>query len=347
MRKPKILVTGGLGFIGSHTAVELLQSGYDVVILDDLSNSELFVMERIERITNAKPSFYQVNMLEKDELFNVFIAEKNIDAVIHFAAFKAVGESVNEPLKYFHNNLLSLIHLLECMEDTGVKNIVFSSSATVYGDPEELPATENTTFKKALSSYGSTKQMGEEILEKTAAVKNINGISLRYFNPVGAHPSALIGELPKGIPNNLMPYITQVAAGVREQLIVYGSNYVTSDGTCLRDYIHVVDLAKAHVKSCERMLHESMDVKYEVFNIGTGNAISVMEMINAFEKYNAIKLNYKIGERRAGDAAAIYADVAKATKTLNWKAELGLKEMVTSAWTWQTKLMSAVSLNNH
>jgi UDP-glucose 4-epimerase len=339
----KILVTGGLGFIGSHTVVELQQSGYEVVIIDDLSNSDINVLEGIEKISGIKPVFYQINMLDKKLLDEFFVSEINISAVIHFAASKAVAESVKEPLKYFHNNLLSLIHLLQCMEIVGIKDIVFSSSATVYGDPDELPATENTVFKKALSSYGSTKQMGEDILEKTSAVKNINAISLRYFNPVGAHASALIGELPLGIPNNLMPYITQTAAGVREQLTVFGNDYDTPDGTCLRDYIHVVDLAKAHVKSCDRFLSPGVTDKYEVYNIGTGKAISVMEIINAFEKYNQVKLNYKIGGRRPGDAAAVYADVTKAAEVLHWKAELGLKEMVTSAWTWQSKLMETAS----
>ena len=269
---------------------------------------------------------------------NFLCQKKNIGAIIHFAAFKAVGESVKEPLKYFYNNLLSLIQLLECMQEFGVGNIVFSSSATVYGDPDELPVTESTPFKKALSSYGSTKQMGEEILEKTSAVKDIHAISLRYFNPVGAHASFLIGELPLGVPNNLMPYITQTAAGLRGQLTVFGNDYNTPDGTCLRDYVHVVDLAKAHVKSCDRLLAGKLTDKFEMYNIGTGNAISVMEIINAFEKYNSIKLNYKTGLRRSGDAAAVYADVSKAAGILNWKAELGLKEMVTSAWNWQKQL---------
>lgn len=343
MGRKKILVTGGLGFIGSHTAVELQQAGYDVVILDDLSNSSISVLDRIEKITNIKPVLYQINMLDKNRLNEMFASEKDIAAVIHFAAFKAVGESVKEPLKYFHNNLLSLIHLLECMEKWEISNIVFSSSATVYGDPDELPAIESTPFKKALSSYGSTKQMGEEILEKTSAVKNIRSIALRYFNPVGAHASSLIGELPLGVPNNLMPFITQTAAGVREQLTVFGNDYTTPDGTCLRDYIHVVDLAKAHVKSCDRLLQTNMAGMYEVYNIGTGHAISVMEMIKAFEEYNRVKLNYKIGERRAGDATAVYADVTKAADVLQWNAELGLKDMVTSAWDWQKNLKRIVT----
>ncbi len=338
MAKPKILVTGGLGFIGSHTVTELLQAGFRVVILDDLSNAHINTLQRIQQITAQEPAFYQMNMLHKNNLQELFAAEKDIEAVIHFAAFKAVAESVNEPLKYFHNNLLSLIHLLECMEEAGVRNIVFSSSATVYGEPAELPVTETTACTKALSSYASTKQMGEEVLEKTCAVKNLNAIALRYFNPVGAHTSSLIGELPTGTPNNLVPFITQTAAGIREQLTVFGNDYNTPDGTCLRDYIHVVDLAKAHVKSCNRLLESTVQGNYEVFNIGTGRPVSVLEMIAAFETCNTVKLNYRVGERRPGDAPAVYANVEKAAELLGWRAELGLEEMVTSAWNWQQTL---------
>lgn len=333
----KILVTGGLGFIGSHTVVELQQHGYEVIIIDDLSNSQIFVLDRIAEITGIKPACFIMNMLEKTKLQKIFNDNK-IDAVIHFAAFKAVGESVKKPLKYFHNNLISLLNLLECMEEFAVNNIVFSSSATVYGEPESLPVTEHAHFKMALSSYGSTKQMGEEILEKTSAATNIRVAALRYFNPVGAHPSALIGELPLGVPNNLMPFITQTAAGKRDCLTVYGNDYNTPDGTCLRDYIHVVDLAKAHVKSCDRLLNQKTTDKFECFNIGTGKAISVMEVIQAFEIHNAVKLNYVLGARRYGDAPALYADVSKATKELNWKADLDLKDMVTTAWNWQKTL---------
>jgi UDP-glucose 4-epimerase len=337
--KHKVLVTGGLGFIGSHTAVELINAGYDVVILDDLSNSQLFVLDNIEKITGIRPAFYKVNMQDKENLLSVIATEKNIDAVIHFAAFKAVGESVKQPVKYFRNNLYSLINLLECMDASGIPNIVFSSSATVYGEPDELPVTEETPFKKALSAYGSTKQIGEDMLEKVAATGSIHGISLRYFNPVGAHATALLGELPLGTPNNLLPLVTQVAAGKLEKLTVYGNDYNTTDGTCIRDYIHVVDLAKAHVKSCNRLLAGAMNVNYEVFNIGTGNGISVLQIIEAFEKHNNVKLNYTIGKRRAGDAPAVYADVSKAEQTLGWKAVLGLQDMVTSAWQWQQKLV--------
>lgn len=339
MAKEKILVTGGLGFIGSHTTVELLNEGYEVVIVDDLSNSQLFILDNIEKITSRKPSFYQVNMQDPSLLEKVFQSEPDIQAVIHFAAFKAVGESVAEPLKYFQNNLLSLLNLLQCMKAHAIKNIVFSSSATVYGMADVFPIVEEAPFKKALSAYGITKQMGEEILEKMSATGVVRAIVLRYFNPVGAHPSALLGELPIGVPNNLMPFITQTAAGIRSQLMVHGNDYDTPDGTCLRDYIHVVDLAQAHVKSCDNLLHEPVSMKYDVYNIGTGKAISVLEMIRAFEQYNGVKLNYTIGPRRMGDVTAIYADASKAAKGLHWEAKLCLPEMVTSAWNWQTNLL--------
>jgi UDP-glucose 4-epimerase len=336
--KAKILVTGGLGFIGSHTVVELIQAGYEVVIIDDLSNSQLFILDNIKALAGVKPVFHQVNMQQEEALEQVFASEKNIDCVIHFAASKAVAESVVLPLKYYRNNLVSMIHLLECMKQYNVKPIVFSSSATVYGDPDVLPVTEQTLFKPSLSSYGSTKQMGEDILQKLAATNSIHAVSLRYFNPVGAHPSALLGELPLGKPNNLMPYITQVAAGKLEQLTVYGNDYPTPDGTCIRDYIHVVDLAKAHLKSCDRLLEGKFKNNYEAFNIGTGNGISVLQILNAFEEQNHLKVNYVIGPRRSGDAAAIYADASLAAKELQWKAQLGLKEMVTDAWRWQQQL---------
>jgi len=338
MKQHKILVTGGLGFIGSHTVVELQMAGFDVVIIDDLSNSQAFILNRIQQITGILPRFYAINMLYNESMDELFQKEKNISAVIHFAAFKAVGESVSEPIKYFKNNLCSLINLLHCMEIHQVQNLVFSSSATVYGEPDELPISETSPLKKAISAYGSTKQMGEEILEKTTSAKNISAIALRYFNPVGAHPSSLIGELPNGIPNNLMPYITQTAAGLRKQLIVYGNDYNTPDGTCIRDYIHVVDLAKAHVKSCERLINKMAKNKFEVYNIGTGKGYSVLDIIKAFEEYNHIKLNYTIGPRRNGDAAVMYASVINATKHLNWEAKMGLKEMVTSAWQWQQQI---------
>lgn len=339
MDSKKVLVTGGLGFIGSHTAVELISSGYEVVIIDDLSNSQQFILDRIGQVTGIKPAFYEVNMQDQSMLDKVFQQEKQIDAVIHFAAYKAVGESVAQPLKYFQNNLCSLLNLLQCMTGHGIQHLVFSSSATVYGMADVFPIVETSPFKKALSAYGSTKQMGEEIIEKVSATGAVQAIVLRYFNPVGAHPSALLGELPIGVPNNLMPFITQTAAGLREQLVVYGNDYDTTDGTCLRDYIHVVDLATAHVKSCDKLLYEQDGSSCEVYNIGTGKAISVLEMIKAFEESNGVKLNYTIGPRRMGDVAAIYADADKAAKELNWTAKLGLREMVTSAWHWQQKLM--------
>jgi UDP-glucose 4-epimerase len=343
MSKKKILVTGGLGFIGSHTSVELIKAGFEVVILDDLSNSQLFILDNIEKISGVKPAFYKIDMKDNERLRDFFNTEKNIDAVIHFAASKAVGESMYKPLKYFRNNIFSLVNLLEAMEIHEIRNIVFSSSATVYGDPETLPATENTPFQPALSAYGSTKQMGEDILRKVAATGKIDAISLRYFNPVGADSSALLGELPIGTPNNLMPFVTQVAAGIRESLTVFGNDYDTPDGTCVRDYIHVTDLAVAHVKSCHRLLNNAVENNFEVFNIGTGNGISVLEIIEAFEKYNHLKLNYTIGERRPGDTPSIYADASLAANVLCWKAALGLKEMVTSAWEWQKKIPELVS----
>jgi UDP-glucose 4-epimerase len=339
MDSKKVLVTGGLGFIGSHTAVELISSGYEVVIIDDLSNSQRFILDRIGQVTGIKPVFHQVNMQDQAMLEQVFQQEKQIDAVIHFAAYKAVGESVAQPLKYFQNNLVSLLNLLHCMTLYGIQQLVFSSSATVYGMADVFPIVETSPFKKALSAYGSTKQMGEEIIEKVSATGAIHAIVLRYFNPVGAHPTALLGELPIGVPNNLMPFITQTAAGLRDQLVVYGNDYDTPDGTCLRDYIHVVDLARAHVKSCDKLLNEQKSNSCEVYNIGTGKAISVLEMIRAFEEGNGVKLNYTIGPRRMGDVTAIYADATKAVNDLNWEAELGLEEMVTSAWQWQKKLM--------
>jgi UDP-glucose 4-epimerase len=338
MEKNKILVTGGLGFIGSHTSVALIEAGYEVVIIDDLSNSAAFILDRIEQITGTKPRFYEVNMNDMAKLKSCFEAESNIKAVIHFAASKAVGESMELPLKYFRNNLCTLINLLDCMENFGVQNLIFSSSATVYGDPDVLPVTEYSPIKPALSAYGSTKQMGEDILHKVTATGRLNAISLRYFNPVGAHKSALLGELPLGKPNNLMPVITQTVSGKINQLQVFGNDYDTVDGTCVRDYIHVVDLAEAHVKSCDRLIAKEQQANHEIFNIGTGNGISVMQMISAFEKENNVQVNYKIVGRRSGDAQSVYANATLANEQLKWTAKLGLKEMVTSAWNWQKEL---------
>jgi UDP-glucose 4-epimerase len=337
MKGKTVLVTGGLGYIGSHTVVELISEGFTVIIVDNLSNSEKFILDRIEQISVTRPLFYEKDMCDITAVQNIFQSH-DIDVVIHFAAYKSVGESVKEPLKYFQNNIASLMNVLQAMQENKVSNLIFSSSATVYGQPDNLPATEQTPFQKALSAYGSTKQIGEEILEKVCASGTINNISLRYFNPVGAHESALIGELPKGIPNNLFPYVMQTAAGKLKELTVFGNDYDTPDGSCLRDYIHVVDLAKAHVKACERLLQNRQNANFEVYNIGTGKGTSVLEMIAAFEKITHQKLNYKIGPRREGDAAAVYADTAKANKALNWKTKMNLDDMIASSWKWEINL---------
>ncbi len=337
MKGKTVLVTGGLGYIGSHTVVELISEGFTVIIVDNLSNSEKFILDRIEKISGSCPLFYEMDMCDIVAVEKIFNAHQ-IDVVIHFAAYKSVGESVKEPLKYFENNVTSLINVLRAMQDNKVPNLIFSSSATVYGQPEILPATEDTPFQKALSAYGSTKQIGEEILEKVCASGTINNISLRYFNPVGAHKSALIGELPKGIPNNLFPYVMQTAAGKLKQLTVFGDDYETPDGSCLRDYIHVVDLAKAHVQACKRLLHNKQTSSFEVYNIGTGQGTSVLEMIAAFEKITGQKLNYIVGPRREGDAAVVYADTAKANAALEWKTALNLEDMIVSAWDWEKGL---------
>lgn len=337
--KKNILVTGGLGYIGSHTVVALLQAGFNVIIADNLSNSEHFVLSRIQQITKKEPVFFQVDLCDNEAAENIFQQHK-IDAVIHFAALKSVSESVVNPLMYYQNNLSSLINILLLMKKYLVKHIVFSSSATVYGEPDHLPVTESSPFKKALSAYGSTKQMGEEILEHAAADGSINAIVLRYFNPVGAHESALIGELPKGIPNNLMPFITQTGIGKREKLTVFGDDYNTPDGTCIRDFIHVVDLAKAHILATERLVNNKNELAFDIFNLGTGNGFSVMQLINAFQQVTGTKLNYEIGKRRAGDIESTYADASKANAVLKWKAELGLEEMIASSWAWEVKLQA-------
>ncbi len=328
-----ILVTGGLGYIGSHTVVELVANGYVPVILDNLSNTNEDVLRRIEKITGQKAVFYKEDVCDQSILEKI-LKEHKIEGVIHFAAYKAVGESVMEPLKYYQNNIGGLVALLTAMKNCEVKNIVFSSSCTVYGEPDISPVNELSPIKKANSPYGNTKQVGEEILYDCAF---LNTVALRYFNPIGAHPSALIGELPLGVPNNLVPFITQTAAGIREKLTVYGSDYHTKDGTCVRDYIHVVDLAKAHVKSLD-YIQKHPDNQFEVFNIGTGNGFTVLEIIEAFEKINDLKLNYTIGDRRAGDVEKVWANTQKAENTLLWKAELGLETMVKSSWEWQQSL---------
>lgn len=331
----KILVTGGTGYIGSHTVVELLQHNYEVVIADNLSNSSIDVLDAIVDITGKKPIFEQVDVSKEEEVRYLFATYPDIQAVIHFAAFKAVGESVEQPLKYYDNNINSLLHILNYLRQ-GV--LVFSSSCTVYGQPTILPVTESSPIQEAMSPYGHTKQVCETIISNNiVANPNQKAIILRYFNPIGAHESALIGELPKGVPNNLMPYITQTAIGMRNQLTVYGSDYNTVDGTCIRDYIHVVDLAKAHVKALEKMLSLESK-KIDIFNIGTGNGFTVLETIQSFEKVTQQKLKYTIGARRLGDIEKVWADTTKANKELGWKAEKTLDEMTLSAWKWQNYL---------
>lgn len=338
----KVLVTGGTGYIGSHTTVELQQAGYQVVIVDNLSNSTDKIVGQIGQITGRVPAFYQVDLCDEAALRKVFREHPDLAGVIHFAAYKAVGESVELPLKYYHNNLVSLINLLQVMQETRVFNMVFSSSCTVYGQPDTLPVTEQSTIKKAFSPYGNTKQISEEILADAATVSDLKVISLRYFNPIGAHESALIGELPIGIPNNLVPFITQTAIGLRPKIMVFGNDYNTPDGTCIRDYIHVVDLAKAHVVAMQRMLLQDMENNVEFFNLGTGKGTSVLEAIKAFEKVSGLKLNFEITKRREGDVEKVWADVAHANGKLGWKAEKGLEEMMLSAWQWEQNLKAGI-----
>jgi len=335
----KILVTGGTGYIGSHTAVELINDGFEVVIVDNLSNSKIGSLDGIEKITGIRPSFEQIDLCDREKTEALLKKYTDIEAIIHFAAYKAVGESVEQPLKYYHNNLVSLINLLELMPQYAIPNMVFSSSCTVYGQPEKLPVTENAPVQTASSPYGNTKQISEEIIHDTvAASDNINCISLRYFNPIGAHPSALIGELPVGIPNNLVPFITQTAIGIREQLSVFGNDYNTPDGSCIRDYIHVVDLAKAHVAAVRRLLENKNRAKLEMFNLGTGQGVSVLELVRVFEKVTGVKLNYKIVGRRVGDTEQVWADTAYANSELGWKAQSTLEETLKSAWEWEKSL---------
>lgn len=335
----KILVTGGTGYIGSHTVVELQKKGIDVVIVDNLSNSYVSVVDKIEMITGIRPVFEEFDLTDYEKTNDFFNRHPDLDGIIHFAAFKAVGESVDNPLKYYRNNLGSLINVLENMKTHKIDNLVFSSSCTVYGQAEVLPVSEDSPILKALSPYGNTKQISEEIISDTSSASNIKAVLLRYFNPIGAHDSALIGELPLGIPCNLVPYITQTAIGIREQLKVFGSDYNTPDGTAIRDYIHVVDLAQAHVIAVERMIHKEWKKKVEIFNLGTGNGFSVLEVINSFEKVTNQKLNYKIVERRPGDIEIVYADTNFANKELGWKAEKNLDEMMRSAWKWEKALV--------
>lgn len=335
----KILVTGGTGYIGSHTVVELQESGFEVVVVDNLSNSRIEVLDNIQKITGKKSAFEKFDLSEREKTEDFFQRNQDIKAIIHFAASKAVGESVEKPLLYYRNNLVSLMNLLECQLKYDVPFMVFSSSCTVYGQPDFLPVTENTPRKDAESPYGNTKRVSEDILKDTIAVnQKLKGISLRYFNPIGAHPSALIGELPLGIPQNLVPFITQTAAGLSDELKVFGNDYDTPDGSAIRDYINVVDLAKAHVVAINRLLKGKNKSNYEIFNLGTGNGVSVLEMVNGFEKATGVKLKYKIVERRAGDIEKIWADTTYANNELGWKAEKALEETLLSAWSWEKRI---------
>lgn len=338
--KQTILVTGGTGFIGSHTTVELQEAGYEVVIVDNLSNSKIEVLDGIEKITGIRPAFEKVDLEDKEATERVFQKYPNIEGIIHFAASKAVGESVEKPLMYYRNNVVSLINLLEMMPKYNVKGIIFSSSCTVYGQPnkENLPVTEDAPHQKATSPYGNTKEINEQIIydciHSGAAIKSI---VLRYFNPIGAHPTAHIGELPNGVPNNLIPFVTQTAMGIREQLTIFGNDYNTEDGTCIRDYIYVVDLAKAHVAAMTRVLDKDTD-KIEYFNIGTGSGNSTLEIVTTFEKATGVKVNWKIGPRREGDIEKIWGDCTKANTVMGWKADTPLEDVLASAWKWQQKL---------
>ena len=339
--KQTILVTGGTGFIGSHTTVELIEAGYEVVIVDNLSNSKIEVLDGIEKITGVRPAFEQVDLRDKAATEVVFQKYPKIEGIIHFAASKAVGESVQKPLLYYRNNIVSLINLLELMPQYNVKGIIFSSSCTVYGQPkpENLPVTEEAPHQKATSPYGNTKEINEQIIfDYIHSGANIKSIVLRYFNPIGAHPSALIGELPNGVPNNLIPFVTQTAMGIRKELTIFGNDYNTPDGTCIRDYIYVVDLAKAHVAAMARIVEDKNTDPVEIYNVGTGHGVSVLELINTFEKCTGVKLNYEIAPRREGDIEKVWGNVDKANKVLGWKAVHTLEEALTSAWNWQQKL---------
>lgn len=337
--KKKILVTGGTGYIGSHTAVELIAGGFDPVIVDNLSNSDITVLDGIQAITGIRPGFYDYDICDPVKLDEIFTAERKIDAIVHFAAYKAVGESVKKPLDYYRNNLTGLVNLLEMMERYNTPALVFSSSCTVYGQPDELPVTESSPVREAASPYGYTKQVGEIIIRDTMAARvGHRAISLRYFNPIGAHPTAHIGELPRGVPENLVPYITQTAIGLRDELRVFGDDYDTPDGSCIRDYLHVTDLARAHVVALRRLIEGTGRSDYEVFNLGTGKGVSVFEAISAFERATGIKLNYTVKGRRAGDIEKIWADPALANSELKWKTEISLEEAMESAWRWENRI---------
>ena len=337
--KQTILVTGGTGFIGSHTSVELIEAGYDVVIVDNLSNSKLEVLDGIEQITGVRPAFEQIDLRDFDATEKVFKKYPQIKGIIHFAASKAVGESVEKPLMYYRNNVISLVNLLELMPKYDVKGIIFSSSCTVYGQPknEDLPVTEDAPHQKATSPYGNTKEINEQIYDYIHSGAKIKSVILRYFNPIGAHSSALIGELPNGVPNNLIPFVTQTAIGIRKELTLFGNDYNTPDGTCVRDFIYVVDLAKAHVAAMTRVLDKDTEA-IEYFNIGTGHGNSTLEIVNTFEKATGVKLNWKFGPRREGDIEQIWGDCTRANNVLGWKADTPLDKVLASAWKWQLKL---------
>lgn len=336
----KIFVTGGTGYIGSHTVVELQQSGYDVIIADNLCNSNIHVLDGIEKITGIRPEFEQIDLTDVEKVHEFFSCHRDIIAVIHFAALKAVGESVMKPLEYYRNNLNSLMNVIANMREFGIRHFVFSSSCTVYGQADVLPVTENTPRKQAESPYGNTKAISEDIMRDIAKIdQNINMLALRYFNPIGAHPSANIGELPNGVPNNLIPYLTQTVAGIREQLSVFGDDYDTPDGSPIRDYIDVVDLAKAHVVAIRRLLEGKNKTNYEYFNIGTGKGLSVLELIHAFEGATGQNINYKIVGRRAGDIEQVWADTTLANQELGWKAKVPIEETLANSWRWQQVLM--------
>ena len=338
MKKSCVLVSGGAGYIGSHTAVELISAGYDVVIVDNLSNSDIDAVEGVRRITGVDVPFEKADCCDRDAFARVF-EKYDFDSVIHFAASKAVGESVSKPLEYYRNNLMSFMNVIGLMREYGRQNIVFSSSCTVYGEADVLPVTEQTPRKPATSPYGNTKQIYEDILrDAVAAHPGLRGILLRYFNPIGSHPSALIGELPRGVPQNLVPYVTQTAAGIRECLSIFGNDYPTPDGTCIRDYIDIVDLARAHVAALHRLIEERGATPYEVFNVGTGRGVSVLELVRGFERANGLKLNYRFAPRRAGDITAIWADPTLANTLLGWRAERPLEETLRTAWQWQLHL---------
>ncbi len=337
--KKKIVVTGGTGYIGSHTAVELIEEGYEVILIDNLYNSEAEIADRIGKITGIMPHLEVFDISNHGKLKSFFEKNRDISSIIHFAAFKAVNESVNKPLEYYRNNLVTLMNLLDAMANFSIPSLVFSSSCTVYGQPDMLPVKEDTPVQPATSPYGNTKKIGEEIIRDTiSANKNLKAISLRYFNPIGAHPSAMIGELPRGVPENLVPFITQTAIGLRDTLQVFGNDYNTPDGSCIRDYLHVVDLAKAHVVAVRRLIENRNKKRYEVFNLGTGKGVTVLEVIESFERVTGMKLNYKITGRRAGDIEKIWADASFASNELGWKTRSSLDEAVGTAWEWEKNL---------